>query len=136
MHSTVAKAASSGAGRKNKNHGAPPVTVDHSGLEKSIASIGTSVLDVAKLDCSMLKELLHMKLKHERESEAIHSLHADIESLCKEKCKLLDSLEDEEVTKAPRAKQTARLSHEIEDIETQVKDKVSLLNFLLGLHQQ
>lgn len=117
---------------KSTSGTASPPEVDHSGLEKSIASIGASVLDAARLDAQNQKEMLVMTLKHQRDSDTIKSLRADLEGLEKRKAEKQDKYDDEEASDCPRAARLARLDKEIKEIEVSITKKEVLLEDLEG----
>lgn len=118
--------------RKSKSTSGTAAEVDHSGLEQSISSIGASVLDAAKLDAQNQKEMLEMTLKHQRESDTIKSLRADLDGLQKRKGDNQDKYDDEEASDRPRAARRARLDKEIKKIEVDIAKKEVLLSELEG----
>ena len=112
--------------KKSKN--ADAVKKDHAGLEKSIAAIGTSFLDAARLeaterekDRAATMEMERMRLDRQRERDTLQALHANVNSLRTQKNELNDKLDDEEYSANPRAGRIKRLKEEIEDINMRIE---------------
>lgn len=134
-NSNGTESTSSGAKSKKGKSDVSSARMDHSGIEKSIASIGSSFLASAELDAVEREKdrnaqmaIETMKIDRERERETIKSIRGNIDSLRKEKKELGNQLDDEEAAEKPRARCIARITKEIDDIERRIAaDEKSLM---------